>query len=188
MTRAYVYGAGLVTFIAMTALSLSAIIVPRWVSYRDTTNSITYTYGLHSRCSVATGGCSHFPAPEDCHGSDRYFCSIWRSLGWLMSFAIVLEGMVIFSFVAILAGGIQKRVNGWPLLSFMLFLTAAVQCTAMALVAWVYDWDDRFYKGWSLDISWIFATVSWATTFVIAASLPATHYFLPAEGDYELLK
>lgn len=188
MTRAYIYGTGLLAFVAMTALTLSAIIIPRWVSFRDDTSSITYTYGLHSRCSVETGGCSHFPAPEDCHGSDRYFCSIWRSLGWLMSFSIVLEGMVIFAFLAILAGGRAKRETGWKFLSFMLFLVAMVQCTAMALVAWVYDWDDRFFHGWNLDISWIFATVSWAVTVLIAASLTLSAFVLPSEGDYELLK
>lgn len=128
-------------------------------------------------------------------------------LGWLMSFSIVLEGMVIFAFLAILAGGRAKRETGWKFLSFMLFLvgtyaaygfdvletngcgaTAMVQCTAMALVAWVYDWDDRFFHGWNLDISWIFATVSWAVTVLIAASLTLSAFVLPSEGDYELLK
>ena len=92
------------------------------------------TYGLHQLCSSLTKTCEPFPRYEDCQGSNRYFCSMWRSVGWMMSFAVVLEGMTLVAYVAILAGGRQKRESGWKVLSFLLMLTAVVQCAGMAIV------------------------------------------------------
>lgn len=189
MTRAWVYGGGLATFVVATALTLTAIIIPRWVSFRDSTDGlpVTYTYGLHQRCSTVTGLCEHYPTSDDCHGPDRYFCSMWRSIGFLMSFAIVLEGMVILAFITILTGGAMKRRHGWKVVSFLLLLGALVQCAAMALVAFLYDNDIRF-ANWNLDVSWILTTISWSLIFLIATTLVGTAYYLPPEGDYELIK
>jgi hypothetical protein len=85
-------------------------------------SSITYTYGLHRRCSSTTGECTRFPTYEDCHGTDRYFCSIWRSVGFLMSFSVVLEGAILLAFVTILMSGRKSRESGWKILSFLLLL------------------------------------------------------------------
>jgi hypothetical protein len=57
----------------------------------------------------------------------------------------------------------------------------------MALVAFLYDNDDRFAT-WNLDLSWILTTVSWVVVFTIASTLIGTAFILPPEGDYELLK
>lgn len=59
---------------------------------------------------------------------------MWRSVGFLMSFAIVLEGMTIITHIVILAGGIQKRTTGWKILSGLLLLVGAVQLAAMAIM------------------------------------------------------
>lgn len=95
---------------------------------------IRYNYGLHSRCNTITHTCSQFPEEADCHGEDRYFCSMWRSIGFLMSFAVVIEGMTLITFVVMLAGGKQKRESGWKIISGFLVLVGLVQCTAMALI------------------------------------------------------
>ena len=94
---------------------------------------IHYTYGLHKRCSSLTHACDYFPHQSDCHG-DRYFCSMWRSVGFLMSFAVVLEGMTLIAYFVILAGGKQKRENGWKVLCGLHILCAALQCAGMALI------------------------------------------------------
>src|ERR1700744_4739881 len=88
--------------------------------------SIHYSYGLHHRCSntnlppanmssVFTSNfhCTQCPRYEDCRGDDRYFCSMWKSVGFLMSFAVVLEGMTLAAFAVLLVGGKQKREQGW---------------------------------------------------------------------------
>lgn len=63
-----------------------------------------------------------------------------------------------------------------------------VQCAAASLVNYLYDYDDRFFVGWKLDLSWILATVSWSLMGLLAAFIPVAGWFLPPEGGYELLK
>ncbi len=59
---------------------------------------------------------------------------MWRTVGFLMSFAVVIEGMTLISFLVMLAGGKQKRESGWKILSGLLLLIGAVQCAGMALI------------------------------------------------------
>ncbi|MCJ1244626.1 hypothetical protein MMC30_001825 [Trapelia coarctata] len=190
MTRRIIYSAALVAFLAATALTLTSIIIPRWISWDSETASgsrIHYTYGLHKRCSSFTHTCTYFPQDEDCHGEDRYFCSMWRSVGFLMSFAVVMEGMTLIAFLVVIAGGKQKREQGWKILSGMLLLAGMIQCAGMALIAYLYDNDDRFFPGWKLDTSWILCTISWSVTVLIAACISASAIFVSPEGGYELI-
>lgn len=60
---------------------------------------------------------------------------MWRSVGFLMSFAVVLEGMTIAAFAILLVGGKQKREQGWGALTILVTLAAAVQAIGMALMA-----------------------------------------------------
>lgn len=59
---------------------------------------------------------------------------MWRSVGFLMSFAVVLEGMTLIAYIVILAGGKQKREAGWGVLSGLHVLCAALQCAGMAII------------------------------------------------------
>lgn len=59
---------------------------------------------------------------------------MWRSVGFLMSFAVVMEGMTLIAFLVVIVGGKQKRESGWKILSGLLVLAALIQCIAMALV------------------------------------------------------
>ena len=59
---------------------------------------------------------------------------MWRSVGFLMSFAAVLEMVTIIAYVTIIGGGKQKRETGWKVLAFMLVLVGVVQCASMAIV------------------------------------------------------
>ena len=118
-------------------MTFAAIFIPDWVTYAVDSPSgghYTKTIGLHRSCSSTSGSCIHFPQKEDCHGSDRYFCSMWRSVGFLMSFAAVLELATIVAYVIIIGGGKQKRETGWKVLAFMLMLVGIVQCAGMAIV------------------------------------------------------
>lgn len=189
MTRRIVYTVALLAFLAAIAMTLSSIIIPRWISWNNETPSgehIHYTYGLHRRCSSLTGTCDHFPRQEDCR-NDRYFCSMWRSVGFLMSFAIVIEGMTLIAYIVILVGGVQKRASGWKLLSGMLLLVAAVQLAVMSIVVYLYDNDDRFFPGWKLDDSWVLCTVSASVVLISVGGIVASALTLPSEGGYELI-
>lgn len=186
-----VCGASMVAFLAASIMTLTAIILPRWISWDTTTSAgtrIHYTYGLQRRCSSISQTCEYFPQDQDCQGHDRYFCSMWRTVGFLMSFSVVLQGMTLVAYVAMLAGGRQKRETGWKVLACFLLLTGLVQCASMAIIAFLYDHDDRFFVGWKLDKSWIMCTLSWSILILSAGFLSASAFLLPSEGGYESIQ
>ncbi|KAJ5692947.1 hypothetical protein N7462_002370 [Penicillium macrosclerotiorum] len=204
LTKTIVYSGTLVLFLASFALTLCSIIIPKWVSYHSEKNARPdspefffvlsseqpahhYSYGLHRRCSSLSDTCESFPQREDCHGDDRYFCSMWRSVGFLMSFAVVLMGISVVAYLIILSGGKRLRENGWRILSLLIILSAVVQAAAMSVVAYLFDNEDRFFVGWRLDQSWIFCTISWCFSLVCAGAVIVAAYALPSEGGYELI-
>jgi len=190
MTRVLVYSTALVAFVAATAMTMASIFIPDWITWTvDNSDGghFTKTIGLHRSCSSTTGTCVHYPQREDCFGTDRYFCSMWRSVGFMMSFAAVLELATLVAYVVVILGGKQKRETGWRILAFMLMLVGVVQCASMAIVAYVFDTDDRFFVGWKLDKSWILCTVSWSIAVLSAAFISLSAFVFPSEGGYELI-
>jgi hypothetical protein len=97
-------------------------------------NDIHYSYGLHKRCSSITGSCEDFPQYEDCQGGSANFCSLWRSVGFLMSFAVIIELSTLIAYAVIISGGKQKRDFGWKVVCGLLAIGAMVQCAGMAIV------------------------------------------------------
>ena len=149
LTRSIVFSATLFVFLVSTGMTIASIIVPNWVAYDTTTNGgkeLHYTYGLHKTCSntkqrpessihiASSLQCRSYPRYSDCQGEDRYFCSMWRSVGFLMSFAVVIEGMTIAAFLILLGGGKQRRESGWGPLAILTGLAAFVQAIGMALM------------------------------------------------------
>ncbi|KAJ5235235.1 uncharacterized protein N7469_004403 [Penicillium citrinum] len=187
LTKTIVYSGTLVIFLAAFALTISSIVIPRWISYHSEKPAHHYSYGLHRRCSSLTDTCESFPQQDDCHGDDRYFCSMWRSVGFLMSFAVVLEGMSIVTYIIILGGGKRLRENGWRILSILIVLSALIQAGGMSIVAYLFDNEDRFFVGWQLDQSWVFCTVSWCISLFCAGAVIVAARILPSEGGYELI-
>lgn len=59
---------------------------------------------------------------------------MWRSVGFLMSFAVVLEGMSVLSYLIIIMGTKRLRENGWKVLSLLVVLGSMVQVGAVCLV------------------------------------------------------
>ncbi|KAK2779227.1 hypothetical protein FQN52_002523 [Onygenales sp. PD_12] len=191
VTKTIVYVATFFVFLAAFALTLASIALPRWVSsHRGSPSGVSY--GLHRRCFTLTHShsqsCERFPQYDDCQGSNnRYFCSMWRSIGFLMSFAVVLEGMTLITYLVILLGGKQARENGWRVLALLLVVVGVVQCAGMGLVSYLVENDDRFFLGWKLDDSWIMCTVSWCLALLGAVAVVLAARVLPAEGGYELI-
>ena len=136
MTRRIVYGISLWVFLGAFACPIASIALPNWVSYTSPTDNdpIRVTYGLHKRCSSITGSCTPFPQDEDCHGSDRPFCSMWRSTGFLMNFTVVVGLATLVTYIVILVGGRGTREVGTKVLSGMLGLMGVAQLISMALV------------------------------------------------------
>jgi hypothetical protein len=65
---------------------------------------------------------------------DKYFCNMWRTVGFLVSFDVVLELCTLVSFAVVIAGGVQRRVAGWSVISGLLLFSGIVQMAGMAIV------------------------------------------------------
>jgi hypothetical protein len=59
---------------------------------------------------------------------------MWRTVGFLMSFAVVLEGMSVVAYLIVLSGGKRLRESGWKVLSLLIVLSAIVQAASMSIV------------------------------------------------------
>ncbi|KAM0520147.1 hypothetical protein ACHAPE_003424 [Trichoderma viride] len=192
MTRVYVYTTGLVAFIAATAMIVASITEPNWVSYSVTTTAgetLEKHIGLHKSCSsLDDPHCRDFPSKELCQYGERYFCSMWRTVGFMASFTIILCLASLIAFALVMNGGKYRRETGWPFVSALLTLVSVVEFIIISIVAYLYDHDDQFtVPGWNLDVSWYLGTVSAGISLVIAAGLAASAYLLPPEEGYEFL-
>jgi len=55
-------------------------------------------------------------------------------MGFLMSFAVVIELCTLVSLAVIISGGVQRRSIGWKVVCPLLVFGAAIQCVPMVLV------------------------------------------------------
>lgn len=51
-----------------------------------------------------------------------------------MSFAVVLQGMSIVTYMIILGGGKRLRESGWRVLSILIICSAIIQAASMSIV------------------------------------------------------
>ncbi|EQB49997.1 hypothetical protein GCG54_00011167 [Colletotrichum gloeosporioides] len=194
MTRVSVYSSALVAFVAATAMIVTSIILPHWVSYSVTAtdgNEFSKHIGLHKICSNVGPGpaCKVFPTDELCSkDGERYFCSMWRSVGFLASFSTIMHLASLVTFLVIMSGGKYKRETGWKILGGLLIFVAAIEFTLMGIVAYLFDNDEQFrVPGWGLDTSWILCTVSASVSVLCALGLGISAFVLPPEEGYEFL-
>lgn len=59
---------------------------------------------------------------------------MWRTVGFMMSFGVVVELCTLVSFVVIIAGGVQRRVQGWGIVVGVLVFSAIIQGAGMSVV------------------------------------------------------
>ncbi|KAK4122297.1 hypothetical protein N657DRAFT_646985 [Parathielavia appendiculata] len=121
-------------------MTIISIISPNWVSYTvpaPTGGTVTDSIGLHRRCTSSPGNwkCTPFPDEARCEGDGRSLCSMWRTTGFLMSFATVAELATVVGFLVILAGGkVKRHGGGWRILGGMLAVVATAEFVGMAVV------------------------------------------------------
>lgn len=192
MTRVFVYSAALVAFVAATFMSVASIWIPHWVTYSVTTpagDTFEKHIGLHESCSsLDDPPCRPYPHRSMCMDGERYFCSMWRTVGFMASFAVILCLACLVSFLVIMGDGKYKRETGWPFVSAMLTLVAVVEFVIISIVAYLYDNDEQFaIPGWNLDASWYMSTFSASICLISAAGLTLSAYLLPPEEGYEFL-
>lgn len=117
---------------------IASIAMPNWIDYSVTTgkgDTIHKTIGLHKSCSTLDeNSCSPYPTPALCQADQGYFCSLWRTAGWLASFSVVLGLAGLVSFVVTLSGSRYKRETGWPFVAGLIATFAAVQLLIVSVV------------------------------------------------------
>ncbi|GAP85841.1 putative lysine-sensitive aspartokinase 3 protein [Rosellinia necatrix] len=204
MTRRIVYSVALGVFVCTTILTLTSLLTTHWVTYSVTASTgatFTKRLGLYESCSsVADPSCRPFPSDDDCRAGSgsgsgnngigsRAFCSLWRTGGFLLALATIVELAILVSFLVVLAGGKPKREGGWRLVGALLLADAVIEFTGMGIVAWLFEHDSQFVvPGWSLDYSFYLCTASGSVSVLLAAALAASAYLLPPEDDYESLE
>ncbi|KAI2640321.1 hypothetical protein GGS21DRAFT_412175 [Xylaria nigripes] len=192
MTRQAVYSVALGVFLCTTVLTIISLVTTHWVTYSvtaSTGSTFSKHLGLHESCSsVADPPCRTFPSEEDCR-DDKAFCSLWRSSGFLLSFATIVELATLVSFFVVVTGGKFKRESGWKLIGGLLLADSMVEFASMGIVAWLFEHDSQFVvPGWTLDYSFYLCTTSASVSAVMAVVLAASAYILPPENDYETLE
>ncbi|KAM3520569.1 hypothetical protein NHJ13051_006776 [Beauveria bassiana] len=177
---------------ASAVMVVASIAMPNWIDYAVTTakgDTIRKTIGLHRTCSTLDGyRCGPFPTRALCQSEQRYFCTLWRSTGWLASFSVVLGLAGFVAFGATLGGGKYKRESGWPFVAGLIAVFAAVQLVVISVVAYLFDHDDQFsIPGWHIGTSWYLALASALLGIVTVVGLVSSAYLLPSEDGYEFL-
>lgn len=119
-------------------MTIASISLPNWISYSVTTaKGETYDrhIGLHVSCSnLGDPGCQSYPPKDLCENGERYFCTMWRTVGFLSAFATILCLASLVGFVVIMSGGKYKRETSWPFASSMLALVSIVEFVTISLV------------------------------------------------------
>ncbi|KAJ4265455.1 hypothetical protein NW762_004743 [Fusarium torreyae] len=171
----------------MTRVSVYTSVLAAFVA-AATGETVEKHIGLHKSCSTLDDPyCRDFPPKELCEG-ERYFCSMWRTVGFLASFTTLLCLGGLVTFIVIMSGGKYKRETGWPFAAAMLTLVSVVEFAAISIVAYLYDNDDQFtIPGWNLDASFYLSTVGAAICLLSAAGITLSAYLLPPEEGYDFL-
>lgn len=121
-----------------TAMIIASISIPNWVTYSVTTTAgetLEKHIGLHKSCSsLDDPPCRRFPHKDLCQEGERYFCSMWRTVGFMASFAVIICLAGLVGFGIILKGGKYKRETGWPFVTVMLGLVAVVEFIVISIV------------------------------------------------------
>ena len=117
---------------------IASIVTPNWVTYSVTTpkgERFEKHIGLHRSCSsLDSPPCRDFPPAELCQDGERYFCSMWRTIGFMASLATILCLACLVTFGVIMRGGKYKRETGWPVVSGILALVAIVEFVIISIV------------------------------------------------------
>lgn len=117
---------------------IASISTPHWVTYSVTTAKgeiLKKHIGLHKSCSsLDDPPCRPFPYKELCLEGERYFCSMWKTVGFMAAFAAVLCLGSLVAFTVVMRGGKYKRETGWPFVTAMVSLVSAVEFAIISIV------------------------------------------------------
>ncbi|KAK3903098.1 hypothetical protein C8A05DRAFT_43618 [Staphylotrichum tortipilum] len=207
MSRTAVHRAALLALVVATALTLTTLLTPSWISYTTHAPSgaiLSSSLGLYRRCTTTTTPsstsltwtCTPFPDPARCgsDGEGMSFCAMWRAAGGLMGLAVVGEVVAVVGGVVGLgrARGRKEGRGWWWLVGGLAGVVGGLQVLAGAVVAYLYDHDDMFLvPGYRLDSSWYLCAASAAVALLAVVGLALAGLVLPTTRDgyrYQLLR
>lgn len=125
------------SLLTATAMTLAAISVPRWITYSVHAGNQTFEkhIGLHQSCSnLDEPHCRSFPYKELCQEGERYFCSMWKTVGFIASVSALLSLAGLVAFAVVIRGGKYKRETGWPFATSMMALVSVLQFVTISIV------------------------------------------------------
>jgi hypothetical protein len=64
---------------------------------------------------------------------------MWRTVGFMASFAIILCLASLISFAIVMAGGKYRRETGWPFVSALLTLVSVVEFIIISIVVRIVE-------------------------------------------------
>jgi hypothetical protein len=164
-------------------MTLASIFIPNWIGWEveSPSGKFTKTLGLHRSCSSVDSTCRYFPQDEDCHVDDPHFCSMWRSVAFMMSAAALFELVTLVTFFMLITGGKQKRERGWRVLSFLLVLVGILQCASMAIVVCLSAYFDILSGNPSLIVHRRTSSIT-TTGFSLDGNCPKVGFFAQLAG------
>lgn len=145
--------------------------LPNWVTYSVTSatgDTVERHIGLHKSCSTLDDPyCRDFPPRDLCEGGERYFCSMWRTVGFLASFTTLLCLGGLVTFIVIMCGGKYKRETGWPFAAGMLTLVSVVEFAAISIVVSRLSRIGNISKDKLIDARHTFTTTTISSPFLV---------------------
>ncbi|KAK9473304.1 uncharacterized protein V1510DRAFT_414684 [Dipodascopsis tothii] len=167
-----VYLTAFAALVISTVFTTTSIFLPHWLTARfpvaGSSQIIRLDYGLHQKCSSETNpSCVPFPAEECSHGGN--FCGTWKTVTFGLYVSLLFLGVLLASYIALLAGSRAKRETAWRPLAVLLAIDTAIQGACLAAVFGLLQTDNHYLASdnWRLGQSWILIVVAFTINLVV---------------------
>ncbi|KAL1934930.1 hypothetical protein VTP01DRAFT_4070 [Rhizomucor pusillus] len=173
-------------FLCNYALTITALIIPKWLSFVAPMPLYMETdYGLFRLCRSFNRDCRPFPSEDQGDCGEDGFCELWRAAGAGMVLATILGGLTLIALLGTMCSNARKRGKAWTTLAGMFVLHAIPQAVAMGIIAYLFNTSATFYVGTRYNVSFIVCTISWCISIFLAAVLCLVAILSPPEYAYQ---
>ncbi|KAI9275309.1 hypothetical protein BY458DRAFT_507054 [Sporodiniella umbellata] len=175
-------------FICNYALTLSALIFPKWITFSPPTPFYMETnYGLFQLCRSLFRECRPFPSYNHGDCDEDGFCELWRMGAAGMVVAAVVGAMTLAGLLITMCSQRRKRDGAWQAISLMFLLYAIPQALSMSAIAYLYNTSPTFYMGARYNFSFILCIISWIVGVVLALVLCLIGSLSPPGYSYQAI-
>ncbi|KAI7862813.1 hypothetical protein BDF14DRAFT_1469891 [Spinellus fusiger] len=174
-----------ILFLINYSLTLTALIVPKWVSFVIPV-PIYYekSYGLFRECNNLSGSCIPFPRGDQKACEEEGFCELWHASAAGMVLAAVVGGLTVLALLGALCGGRMNREKAWKGIACLFVLGAIPQAFSMGVIAYLFNTSAFFYIGARYNVSFVLCIVSWCLNVLLAVILSMIGVLSPPSYSY----